>query len=105
MIRFKQATKMARFLTCSGKSAIPNPNALGGDMTFIDSIHTGGDAAGSGESSRLLRPRTMSRAPIVMLMTRPIVVTVLAARPERMSAGIGAAGGGVRWPGGRALAW
>jgi hypothetical protein len=41
MIRFKHATKIARFLTCSGKSTIPN--ALGGDMDFIDSIHLGGD--------------------------------------------------------------
>src|SRR5215213_9556577 len=59
MIRFKQATKIARFLTCSGKSAIPKANALGGDMEFIDSIHLGEDA--SGGLSRLLRPRTMSR--------------------------------------------
>src|SRR5215203_6014971 len=104
MIRFKQATKMARFLTCSGKSAIPNPNALGGDMTFIDSIHAGGDASGSGESSRLLRPRTMSRAPIVMLMTRPIVETVLSAPPKRMSPEIPTTAQVVKYPSARALA-
>src|SRR5215203_1965591 len=104
MIRFKQATKMARFLTCSGKSAIPNPNALGGDMTFIDSIHAGGDASGSGESSRLLRPRTMSRAPIVMLMTRPIVETVLSAPPKRMSPEIPTTAQVVKYPSARAVA-
>ena len=83
MIRFKQATKIARFLTCSGKSAIPNPNALGGDTEFIDFIHLGGDASGSGESSRLLRPRTMSRAPTVALMTRPTVETYSPLRRKR----------------------
>jgi hypothetical protein len=67
MIRCRHATKIARFLTCSGKSAIPKANALGGDMESIDSIHPGRDA--SGASSRLLNPRTMSRAPTVTLMT------------------------------------
>jgi hypothetical protein len=75
MIRFKHATKIARFLTCNGKSAIPNPNALGGDMESIVSIHLGGDAPESGESSRLLRPSTMSRTPTLALMRRPTVET------------------------------
>src|SRR5215217_5169499 len=85
IIRLRQATKIARFLICSGKSAIPTPNALGGDMEFIDSIHPGGDASGSGASSRLLRLRTISRAPTVALKTRPTVETALPAPPKRMS--------------------
>src|SRR5215210_454622 len=41
MIRFRHATKIARFLTCNGKSAIPNKSALAGDMDFTDSIPPG----------------------------------------------------------------
>src|SRR5215212_1344111 len=104
MIRFKHATKIARFLTCSGKSAIPNAKALGGDMEFIDSIHLGGDASGSGESSRLLRPSTMSRTPTVVLMTRPTVETVLSAPPKRMSPARPITAQIVRYPSARALA-
>src|SRR5215211_659498 len=104
MIRFKQATKIARFLTCSGKSAIPNPNALGGDMESIDFIHLGWDASGSGEPSRLLSPRTMSRAPTVTLMTRPTVEIVLSAPPKRMSPEIPITAQVVKYPSPRALA-
>jgi hypothetical protein len=57
MIRFRHATKTAKFLTWSGKSAIPNTNALGGDMKPIDSSHPGWDASGSGDLSRLLSPQ------------------------------------------------
>src|ERR687897_931004 len=72
-ITLTQATKIARFLIWSGKSAIPNPNALGGDMELIDSIHLGGCASGYGALRRLLRPRTMSRPPTEALITRPAV--------------------------------
>src|SRR5829696_6059804 len=104
MIRFKHATKIARFLTCSGKSAIPNPNALGGDMEFIDSIHLGGDASGSEESSRLLRPRTMSRAPTVALIMRPTAATVLSAPPKIRSPERPITAQVVKYPSARALA-
>src|SRR5215211_255908 len=79
MIRFKQATKIARFLTCSGKSTIPNPNTLGGDMESMDSIHFGGVESGSGGASTVLSPRTRSNTPIVTLMTRPTVETAASA--------------------------
>src|SRR5215210_1704655 len=104
MIRFKHATKIARFLTCNGKSAIPNPNALGGDMESIDSIHLGGDTSGSGESSRLLRPSTMSRAPTVALIRRPTVETVLSAPPKRTSPEIPITAQVEKYPSARALA-
>jgi hypothetical protein len=104
MIRFKHATKIARFLTCSGKSAIPNPNARGGDMEFIDSIHLGGDASGSEESSRLLRPRTRSRVPTVALMIRPTVATVLSAPPKSRSPETPITAQVVKYPSARALA-
>src|SRR5215203_25795 len=72
-IRLTHATKIARFLIWTGKSTIPTPNALGGDMEPIDSIHIGGCASGSGALSRLLRPSTTSRPPTIALMTRPMV--------------------------------
>jgi hypothetical protein len=72
-IRLTHATKITRFLIWSGKSAIPNPNALGGDMELIDSIHLGGCASGYGALRRLLRPRTISRPPTEALITRPAV--------------------------------
>src|SRR5215211_4734021 len=84
-IRLKHATKIARFLICSGKSATPIPNALGGDMKSIDSIHPGGEASGSGALSRLLKLRTMSRAPTVTLMTLPTMERMLSAPPKRIS--------------------
>jgi hypothetical protein len=43
-IRFTQATKMARFLICTGKSAIPKAKALAGVIEVIDPIHMGGRA-------------------------------------------------------------
>src|SRR5919112_4962815 len=104
MIRLTHATKIARFLTCSGKSAIPKPNALGDDMTSIDSVHLGCDTLGSGEASRLLRPRTISSAPIVALMTRPTVETVLSAPPKRTSPEIPITAQVVKYPSARALA-
>jgi hypothetical protein len=48
MIRFRHATKMARFLTCNGKSAIPNAKALDGELLSMDCSHPGGEASGSG---------------------------------------------------------
>src|SRR5215208_2976775 len=84
-IRLKHATKIARFLICSGKSATPIPKALGGDMKSIDSIHPGGEASGSGALSRLLKLRTMSRAPTVTLMTLPTMERMLSAPPKRIS--------------------
>ena len=104
MIRFKHAMKIARFLTCSGKSATPIPNALGGDMESIDSIHPGGDASGSGALSRLLKPRTMSRAPTVTLMTLPTVETMLSAPPKRISPKTPIAAQVAKYPSARALA-
>jgi len=104
MIRLTHATKIARFLTCSGKSAIPKPNALGGDMASIDAIHLGCDTSGSGEASRLLRPRTISSAPIVALMTRPTVETVLCAPPKRTSPEIPITAQVVKYPSARAAA-
>jgi hypothetical protein len=104
MISSMQATKIARFLICSGKSAIPNPNALGGDMELIDSIHLGGGASGSGEWSRLLRPRTMSRVPIVALMTRPTVEMAPSAPPKRRRPKIPIPAQVVKYPSARAPA-
>src|SRR5918994_97557 len=78
-IRFKQATKIARFLTCSGKSTIPSPNALGGDMESLDSIHFGGVESVSGGASTVLSPRTRSSTPTVTLMTRPTAETASSA--------------------------
>src|SRR5215210_8176426 len=83
MISSMQATKIARFLIWSGKSTIPNPNALGGDIELIDSIHLGGGASGSGAFRRLLIPITTSRAPTETLMTRPTVETAPSAPPKR----------------------
>src|SRR5215208_4070192 len=104
MIRFKHATKIARFLTCSGKSAVPNPNALGGDMASIDCIHLGCDTSGSGEASRLLMPRTLSSAPIVALMTPPTVETMLSAPPKRTRPEIPITAQVVKYPSARAAA-
>ena len=104
MISSKHATKIARFLICSGKSAIPNPNALGGDMVFIDSIHLGREASGSGEPSRLLRPRTRSRPPTVALMTRPTAETMLCAPPKKVSPKIPITAQVVKYPSARAPA-
>jgi hypothetical protein len=56
---------------------------LHGLTPIFDSIHPGGDVSGSEESSRLLSPRTMSRAPTVTLMIRSTVETVLFAPPKR----------------------
>jgi hypothetical protein len=52
MIRFKQATKIARFLTCSGKSTIPN--ALGGEDEEQYPDRHADDAADRGDG--VLRP-------------------------------------------------
>jgi len=60
-------------------------NALGGDMVLVDSIHLGRDASGSGELSRLFRPKTMSSPPTIALTTRPTKETVPAASPKRVS--------------------
>src|SRR5829696_4698831 len=72
-IRLTHATEIARFLIWTGKSAIPNPNALAGVIVFICSIHPGGCALGSGALKRFLRSRTTSRVPTTALMTRWIV--------------------------------
>src|SRR5215203_853523 len=85
MMRFKHATKIARFLTCSGKSAIPNAKALVGELLSMDSSHPGGEAPGSGEPSRLPRPSTMSSAPTATQITRPAVEMALPASPKRRS--------------------
>src|SRR5215212_962219 len=103
-IRFKHATKIARFLICSGKSATPIPNALGGDMESIDSIHPGGDASGSGALSRLLKPRAMSRPPTVTLMTVPTVETASCASPKRTSPKIPITVQVAKYPSARAVA-
>src|SRR5215207_11089987 len=84
-IRLTHATKIARFLIWSEKSAIPTPNALGGDTELIDFIHLDGCASGSGAFSRLLRPSATSRPPTIALMTRPIVEAALSAPPKRAS--------------------
>ena len=65
-IRLTYATGIVRFLIRTGKSAIPNPNALG-DMEPTDFIQLCGCASGSGALSRLLRPRPMSRPPTIAL--------------------------------------
>src|ERR687889_1436610 len=104
MIRFKQATKIARFLTCSGKSTIPNPNALGGDMESMDSIHLGGDESGSGGASTVLRPSTRSRTPTVTLITRPTVETASSAPPKRVIPEIPITAHVVKYPSMRAAA-
>src|SRR5215212_2044265 len=103
-IRLTQATKIARFLIWTGKSAIPTPNALGGDMEPIDSIHLGGCASGSGAWSRFLRPRTTSRPPSIALMTRPIVEAPVSAPPKRVSPTIPIAAQVVKYPSARAVA-
>ena len=104
MISSMQATKIARFLIWSGKSAIPKPNALVGDMAFIDSIHLGGCASGSGAFRRLLMPRTMRRAPTATPMTRPAVETALPAPPKRASPAIPIAAQVVKYPSASAIA-
>jgi hypothetical protein len=53
-----------------GQSAVPYPNALGGDRELVDSIHLDGRASGSGILSKLLKSWTMSSPPIVALMIR-----------------------------------
>jgi hypothetical protein len=98
------ATKIARFLIWSGKSAIPNPNALAGDMELIDSIHLGGCASGSGALRRLLRPSTMSKPPTITLMTRPIVEAALSAPPKRVRPATPIAAQVVKYPSARAVA-
>src|SRR5215217_5425886 len=85
MMRFKHATKIARFLTCSGKSAIPNAKALVGELLSMDFSHPGGEAPAWVEPSRLLRPSTMSNAPTATLITRPAVEMALPASPKRTS--------------------
>src|SRR5215217_7023599 len=102
--RLTHATKIARFLIWSGKSAIPNANALGGDMELIDSIHLGGCASGSAAWSRLLRPRTTSRPPTVTLMIRPVVEAALSPPPKRVSPTIPIAAQVVTYPSTRAVA-
>src|SRR5215208_589400 len=102
--RLTHATKIARFLIWSGKSAIPNANALGGDMELIDSIHLGGCASGSAAWSRLLRPRTTSRPPTVTLMIRPVVEAALSPPPKRVSPTIPVAAQVVTYPSTRAVA-
>src|SRR3712207_1649039 len=103
-IRLTHATKIARFLIWTGKSAMPNPNALDGDMELIDSIHLGGWASGSGALSRLLRPRTTSSPPTIALMTRPIVEAALSAPPKRVNPTIPIAAQVVKYPSARAAA-
>src|SRR5215203_685553 len=103
-IRFKHATKIARFLIWTGKSAILKPNALGGDMELIDSIHLGGDASGSGAMSKLLRPRTMSSPPTIALMTRPTAEAAPSAPPKRVSPERPITAQVVKYPSARALA-
>jgi len=78
---------MARFLIWTGKSAIPNPNALAGDVKLIDSIHLDGGASGSGTLRRLLRPRTISRPPTVAPMTRPTAETALPVSADALKKG------------------
>jgi hypothetical protein len=73
-------------------------------MEFIDSIHLSGDASGSEESSRLLKPRTMSRAPTVALMIRPTAATVLSAPPKSRSPERPITAQVVKYPSARALA-
>jgi hypothetical protein len=85
MIRFKHAIKMARFLTCNGKRAIPNAKARDGELLSRDCSHPGGEAAGSGEPSRLLSPSTIRSTPTAALITRPIVEMALPASPKRTS--------------------
>src|SRR5215213_6973975 len=103
-IRLMHATKIARFLIWSGKSAIPTPKALGGDMELIDSIHLDGCASGSGALSRLLRPRTTSRPPTIALKTRPIVEAALSAPPKRASPTTPIAAQVVKYPSARDVA-
>jgi hypothetical protein len=73
-------------------------------MESIDAIYLGGDASGSGESSKLLRPSTMSRPPTVALMRRPTVETVLSAPPKRTSPEMPITAQVVKYPSARALA-
>src|SRR5215211_4311208 len=103
-IRLTHATKIARFLIWTGKSTIPTPNALGGDMEPIDSIHIGGCASGSGALSRLLRPSTTSRPPTIALMTRPMVEAPVTAPPKRVSPTIPIAAQVVKYPSARDVA-
>src|SRR5215218_5659719 len=73
-------------------------------MASIDCIHLGCDTSGSGEASRLLRPRTMSSAPIVVLMTRPTVETMFSAPPKRTRPEIPITTQVVKYPSARAAA-
>src|SRR5215208_192102 len=103
-ISSRQAMKIARFLIWSRKNTIPNPNALGGDTEFIDSIHLGGCASGSRAVSRLLVPKTSSRPPTIALMTRPNVEAALSPPPKRVSPTIPIAAQVVKYPSARAVA-
>ena len=59
--------KIARFLIWTGKGAMVNPNALGGDMELTDPIYRDGCALGLDALRRLPRPRVMGKPPHIAL--------------------------------------